>query len=107
MKKMVMYGVTHVMALDGYSRKTVGMVTMPVKNAITIYHTLLRPLLLTEGLWDQIRVDHSSKLALVLTIQQHLAGYRHRQSRPPLLQSSSRQNLRVERLWVEVNQRIN
>ena len=45
-EKMVMYGVTHVMAVDGYSRKIVGMVTMPVKNAITIYHTLLRPLLL-------------------------------------------------------------
>ena len=106
-EKMVMYGVTHVMAVDGYSRKIVGMVTMPVKNAITIYHTLFRPLLLTKGLWDQIRVDHSSKFALVSTTQQHLAGYHHQQSRPPLLQSSSRQNLRVERLWVEVNQRIN
>lgn len=30
------YGVTRVIAIDGSSRKIVGMVTMPVKNAITI-----------------------------------------------------------------------
>ena len=53
----------HVLA--GYSRKIVGVVTMPVKNAITIYHTLLRPLLVTEGLWDQIRVDYGTEFALV------------------------------------------
>ena len=55
----------HVLAVDGYSRKIVGVVTMPVKNAITNYHTLLRPLLVTEGLWDQIRVDYGTEFALV------------------------------------------
>lgn len=59
-KKLVMYGITHVMAVDGYSRKIVGMVTILMKNAITIFHTFLRPLLLTEGLWGQIRVDYGS-----------------------------------------------
>ena len=48
-EKLGMFGVTNVLAVDGYS-KILGMVTMPVKNAITIYHTLLRPLLATEGL---------------------------------------------------------
>lgn len=28
-EKLVMYGVTHVLAVDGYSRKIVGFVTMP------------------------------------------------------------------------------
>ena len=39
-EKLGMFGVTHVLAVDGYSRKIVKMVTIPVKNAITIYHTL-------------------------------------------------------------------
>lgn len=36
-EKLSMYGVTHVMAVDGYSRKIVGMISIPVKNPITIY----------------------------------------------------------------------
>lgn len=39
-EKLGMFGVTHVLTVDGYSRKIVGMVTMPVKNAIMIYHIL-------------------------------------------------------------------
>ena len=31
-EKLVMYGVTHICASDGYSSKIVGFVTMPVKN---------------------------------------------------------------------------
>ena len=106
-EKLAMFGVTHVLAVDGYSRKIVGMVTMPVKNAIAIYHTLLRPLLSTEGLWKQIRVDHGTEFALVATVQTHLACYRRCSSGPPILRTSSSHNLRVERLWVEVNQRVN
>ena len=30
-EKIVMYGVTHVLAIDGYSRKIVGFITLPVK----------------------------------------------------------------------------
>lgn len=43
--KLAMYGVTHVMAVDGFSRKIVGMITIPVKNSVAIYHTLMQPLL--------------------------------------------------------------
>ena len=84
-EKLGMFGVTHVLAVDGHSHKIVGMVTMPVNNAIMIYHTLLRPLLATEGLWDQVRVDHGTEFALVATVQTHLACYRQHSSRPPLL----------------------
>ena len=38
--EMVMYGVTHVCATDGYSRKIVCFVTMPVKNNLEIYEHL-------------------------------------------------------------------
>ena len=35
-EKLVMYGVTHVCAKDGYSGKAVGFITMPVKNNMEI-----------------------------------------------------------------------
>ena len=72
-EKLVMYGVTHVMAVDGFSRKIVGCITIPAKNAITIYDTLMRPLLLSTGLWQQVRVDHGTEFVLVLKAQQHLS----------------------------------
>ena len=39
--------------------------------------------------------------------QQHLAQHRQWQDRHPVLQSTSRQNHGMERLWPEINQRIN
>ncbi len=36
-EKLVMYGVTHVCAIDGYSGKIVQFVTMPIKNNVEIY----------------------------------------------------------------------
>ena len=41
-EKLVMYGVTHVCARDGYSGKVVGFITMPIKNNIEIYAHLFR-----------------------------------------------------------------
>lgn len=41
-EKLVMYGVTHVCAKDGYSGKVVGFITMPVKNNMEIYAHLYR-----------------------------------------------------------------
>ena len=41
-EKLVMYGVTHVCARDGYSGKIVAFVTMPVKNNVEIYSHIFR-----------------------------------------------------------------
>lgn len=39
-EKLVMFGLTHVCAIDGFSGKLVGFVIMPRKNNITIYEHL-------------------------------------------------------------------
>lgn len=106
-EKCVMFGVTHVVAVDGYSRKIVGFITIPKKNAIAIYDLLFRPLLLTEGLWEQVRVDHGTEFSLLITAQVLLSPQRQNQDHQPVLQSLSRQNHRAECIWVEVNQRVN
>ena len=36
-EKLVMFGVTHICGIDGYSGKIVGFVTMPIKNCVEIY----------------------------------------------------------------------
>ena len=41
-EKLVMYGVTHVAAIDGHSRFVVAGTTMPVKNNLTIYKEIYK-----------------------------------------------------------------
>ena len=41
-EKMVMFGVTHICAIDGFSKKIVGFITIPIKNNYVIYDTLFR-----------------------------------------------------------------
>ena len=41
-EKLAMYGVTHVCAIDGFSSKVVGFISMPIKNNIEIYNHLFR-----------------------------------------------------------------
>ncbi len=41
-EKLGMFGVTHVLAVDGYSSKTVAHSTMPVKNNLVIYEDVYR-----------------------------------------------------------------
>ena len=106
-EKLSMYGVTHVLAVDGFSRKVVGFVTMPVKHPITIYDKLFHPILMQHGLWDQLRMDHGTEFVLVTTVQQFLAFHRDRVDHHPVVRSMSRNNHRAERLWVEVNRRVN
>ena len=91
-EKVVMYGMTHVVPIDGYSCKIVGFITLPAKNAIAIYDCLFRPLLLKKGLWVQVRIDHGREFSLMLSVQQGLAGFHVRQDRVPYLQTVSREN---------------
>ena len=44
-EKLVMFGVTHVIAVDGYSNKIVANATMPVKNNLAIYEEVYRSVL--------------------------------------------------------------
>ena len=41
-EKLRDYGVTHVLAVDGYSSKVISYATMPRKNNLTIYDEVLR-----------------------------------------------------------------
>ncbi|KAJ8356554.1 hypothetical protein SKAU_G00193480 [Synaphobranchus kaupii] len=93
---MVMFGVTHVMAIDGYSSKIVGHSTMPVKNNLTIYDQVYRKVVISHGMWDQVRVDCGKEFYPTLFMQDKLGGYRYNQDRPAFLQSpSTRVNNRV------------
>jgi hypothetical protein len=90
-EKLVMFGVTHICAVDGYSGKIVAFASMPIKNNVEIYSNVLRPLLLMYGIWDEIRVDHGLEWVLSLSVQEQLAHLRYNTSRPPHLQSTSKQ----------------
>ncbi|XP_049325996.1 uncharacterized protein LOC125785859 [Astyanax mexicanus] len=90
-EKLVMFGVTHVLAIDGYSSKIVGHSTMPVKNNLLIYQDVYRNSVLQHGIWDQIRVDHGREFFLTLFIQEKLAGLRFNTDRQAYIQSHSTQ----------------
>ena len=106
-EKLLMYGVVHIVAVDGVSRKIVGFVTMSCKNPITIFNTIYTPLLFSQGIWTQLRSDHGTELVLISTVQCHLASHQVDQQPMPVLQSTSRENHRAERIWPEVNSHIN
>lgn len=84
-----MFGVTHVRAIDGFSKKSVGHSTMPIKNNLTIYEEVYKNAVLSHGMWDQVRVDHGREFDLSLFMQDILAEYRHNQQRLPYLQITS------------------
>ncbi|XP_068747843.1 uncharacterized protein [Montipora capricornis] len=106
-EKLVMYGVVHVCATDGYSGKVVSHALMPVKNNLLIYDNIFRSVVLTYGMWDQLRVDMGREFCLMLFIQDVLKEHRRNPSRLPYIQSTSKENHRAERIWVEMNHRVN
>jgi len=85
------------------------------------------------GLWDQIRVDHGKEWYLMLYVNQTVAHLRNNPVKEPHVQTSSKkvhiistmpqcihvltsllymacmklQNHTIERIWVEVNSRVN
>ncbi|XP_057293869.1 uncharacterized protein LOC130622420 [Hydractinia symbiolongicarpus] len=106
-EKLVMYGTTHVVALDGHSRFVVAAATMPVKSNPVIYSHIYRKVLTTYCMFDQVRVDHGREFFLMLGMQEYLANIRGDQLSLPYQQTESKRNLPIERFWVEVNGRVN
>lgn len=106
-EKLVHYGVTYVLARDGFSGKIVGTSIMSLKNNEVIYEDVLRKCLLEYGLWDEVRVDHGKEFYLMLYIQEQLRKEgRGDPHIAPYLQTSSTYNHIIERIWVEVNKRV-
>ena len=106
-EKLGMFGATHVLAIDGDSRKVVGFITIPVKNTVAIYEHLFRPLVLQVGLFDHLRTDKGTEFCLMLAVQESVGHLRNNIAKPPNRQTKWVHILRAERFWVEINQRVN
>ena len=50
-----------------------------------------RSIVVEYGLWDQIRVDHGMEWILTLFVQEQIAHLQRNSSRPPHLETSSKQ----------------
>ena len=106
-EKLKIFGVTHVMARDGYSGMIVAFSTMPVKNNLIIYDEIYRHFTMTYGLWDQVRVDGGQEFNLVCHIQEYVRDRRRNTAINFFKSTKSTDNNIIERMWVEVNKRIN
>ncbi|XP_028517065.1 uncharacterized protein LOC110246379 [Exaiptasia diaphana] len=67
---------------------------------------VFRDVLISEGIWDTVRVDHGTEACLMLYVQDMLKDLRQNQACMPYIQTASRKNLPAERKWPEVNQRV-
>ena len=106
-EKLVMFGVTQVMARDGYSGMIIATSTMAVKNNLIIYEEIYKHFTLKYGLWDQLRVDRGGEFALICHVQETLRDHRRNTSIDPFKCTKSTDNNIIERMWVEVNSRVN
>ena len=93
--------------IDDCSRLIVGYTSIPMKNPILIYEYKFRPAVLKYDVWEQVRMDHGREFALVIFIQQVLPCYCLEGRKQPFKQTCSTENNVAERMWPEVNQRIN
>ena len=95
------------MARDGYSGMIVAFSTMPVKNNLIIYGEIYSHFTMTCRLWDQVRVDGRQEFNLVCLIQEYLRNQRRNPAVDPFKSTKSTDNNIIERIWVEVNSRVN
>lgn len=102
-----MYGVTHVCARDGYSGMIVAFTTMPIKNNLLIYDHIFRNTIQLFGIWDTVRIDGGKEFVLLSFVQEFLRHLRHNTSQKPVHPGKSTDNHVIERMWREVNERVN
>ena len=105
-EKLIHFGVTYVMARDGFSEKIVGAAVMPRKNNLVIYDEVYRAAILEFGMWDQVRVDHGREFYLTLYVHEKLRAGRGDSNVAPYVQTTSTCNHVIERMWVELNHRV-
>ncbi|XP_070532479.1 uncharacterized protein [Ptychodera flava] len=105
-EKLVRFGVTEVVFSDGYSRQIIDYIILPIKNPIQIYGKF-RDILLNHGIWNTLRSDHGTEFCLTGFIQNKLKNYRTDTRKQAYTQTRSLENLRAERKWPEINQRVN
>lgn len=105
-EKLVHYGVTYVMARDGYSGKIIAAAVMPQKNNEKIYENIYKAATVEYGLWNQLRVDHGKEFYLSLYVHEQLRNGRGDPTIPPYVQTTSTCNHIIERIWVELNVRV-
>ncbi|XP_066926470.1 uncharacterized protein [Clytia hemisphaerica] len=67
----------------------------------------MRKSALEHGMFHQVRVDCGKEFYLMLGIQELYAHLRGDNSMLPYRQTQSKKNLPIERIWVEVNSRVN
>ncbi len=105
-EKLDHYGVTYVLARDGFFGKVVAGTVMPRKKNEIIFEQVFRPALVEYRLWNQVRVDHGHEFYLILYMQERLrqAG-RGDPSIATYMQTSLTYNYIIERIWVELNSR--
>ena len=88
-EKLIHFGVTYVIARDGFSGKIVGAAVMPRKNNLVIYDEVYRAAILEFGMWDQVRVDHGREFYLTLYIHEKLRAGRGDPNVAPYVQTTS------------------
>ena len=106
-EKLLAFGVFHEAFIDGFRGKIVRHIIIHQKNNILLYDHLYRPIVSETGMWEYLRTDMGTEWNLILFVQNLLQQYRGRTAKPPFIQTFSKQNLRIERWWVEVNKRVN
>jgi hypothetical protein len=88
-EKLVHFGVTYVMARDGFSGKIISAAVMAHKNNLIIYENIYRAAVTESGLWDQVRVDYRREFYLMLYVQEKLCSSRGDATIAPYVQTTS------------------